>query len=88
MGAVCTLQTHVSFWWYNDVYNQSVPKVAPFGGTSFVCYLLPLTPPLIKCCEFPRCDPFFEIIHKLSLFWLFRHAALYPVQVAFKSLRP
>ena len=37
-----------------------MPKVA-----SFVCYLLP---PLIKCCEFPRCDPFFEIILKLSYF--------------------
>ena len=62
-----------------------MPKVTSFGGTSFVCYLLPLTPPLIKCCEFPRCDPFFEINLKLSLFGLFRHAALYPFQVAFES---
>merc|ERR1712013_31796 len=65
--------------------NLSVPKLAPFGGTSIVCYPFPLTPPLTKCREFPRCVPFFEIILKLSSFGLFRHAALYSFQVVFES---
>ena len=71
------------FWWYHDVCHQiyQCQNLHPLVALPLSVIYSPLTPPLIKCCEFPRYDPFFETILKLSLF---RHAALYSFQVAFE----
>ena len=75
------------YWWCNDVFHRiyQCQKLQSLVALSLSVIYWTLTRPLIRCCEFPRCDPFFEIILELSLFRLFRHAALYPLQVAFES---
>ena len=90
MGAGCTLEIVMyHFWCYNDVYHQNYQcqNLHPLVALPLSIIYCPLTPPLIKCCEFPRCDPFLKLSLNCNYLGYLDMliAALYPCQVAFES---